>query len=170
MNVEKALAELRRMTVTQLRRRYEDVFGEQTRSNHKQFLIRRLAWRMQANEEGGLSDRARQRAMELANDADLRLGAPTKPLARIGPNIQTITGTLSVAADDRLPLPGALLTRDYKGRRIVVRVLPKGFEYGGEGYRSLSAIAQKVTGSHWNGWLFFGIKPPAKQLPRKASA
>jgi hypothetical protein len=77
---------------------------------------------------------------------------------------------LTVAADNRLPLPGALLTRDYKGRRIVVRVLPKGFEYGGEVYRSLSAIAQKVTGSHWNGWLFFGIKPPAKQLPRKASA
>lgn len=58
MNVGQAVSELRRMTVTELRRKYAEVFGEQTRSYHKDFLVRRIAWRMQANEEGGLPDRA----------------------------------------------------------------------------------------------------------------
>lgn len=57
-------------------------------------------------------------------------------------------------------MPGALLTREYKGRTIRVRVLPGGFDYEGTIYRSLSAVAQAVTGAHWNGYLFFGIEKP----------
>ena len=64
------------MTVGQLKDRYREVFGEDTRSNHKQFLFRRIAWRVQANAEGGLSERARRRALEIADDADLRIRAP----------------------------------------------------------------------------------------------
>src|SRR5580658_10633129 len=67
---------LRHMTVGQLKDKYSEVFGEQSRSNHKQFLFRKIAWRMQANVYGGLSERARQRALEIANDADLRIRAP----------------------------------------------------------------------------------------------
>src|ERR1700731_2818767 len=67
---------LRHLTVGQLKDKYRDVFGEASRSNHKQFLFRRIAWRMQANAYGGLSERARRRALEIANDADLRIGAP----------------------------------------------------------------------------------------------
>ena len=52
------------------------MFGEESRSNHKQFLFRRIAWRIQALAEGGLSERARRRALEIANDADLRIRAP----------------------------------------------------------------------------------------------
>src|ERR1019366_7657683 len=66
---------LRHMTVGQLKERYREVFGEDSRSNHKQFLFRRIAWRIQANVEGGLSERARRRALEIANDADLRIRA-----------------------------------------------------------------------------------------------
>ena len=58
------------LTVDQLRAKYAVVFGEQTNGRHKQWLIKRIAWRMQANAEGDLSERARRRAMELANDAD----------------------------------------------------------------------------------------------------
>ena len=72
----KEIEELSRMTVGQLRQKYSLVFGEESRSNHKQFLFRRIAWRIQANAEGGLSERARRRALEIANDADLRIGAP----------------------------------------------------------------------------------------------
>ena len=57
------------MTVGQLKDKYREVFGEDTRSNHKQFLFRHIAWRTQANAEGGLSERARRRALEIANDA-----------------------------------------------------------------------------------------------------
>jgi hypothetical protein len=64
------------MTVGQLKDKYREVFEEESRSNHKQFLFRRIAWRIQANVEGGLSERARRRALEIANDADLRIRAP----------------------------------------------------------------------------------------------
>lgn len=166
LNVNKLLAELERMTGTELRRRYAEVFGEESRSGNRQWLIRRIAWRTQALEEGDLPERARQRAMEIANDADLRVHAP-----RQGAVIGTISGdsggrTMTVAApegcDGRLPMPGAWLTREYKGREIRVRVLLRGFEYEGETYRSLSAIAKVITGAHWNGNLFFGVGSPAK--------
>lgn len=56
------------------------------------------------------------------------------------------------------PIPGTVLAREYRGRLIEVTVLPKGFELDGQVYRSLSAAAKAVTGSHWNGLLFFGLK------------
>ena len=59
---------LRHMTVGQLKDKYREAFGETSRSNHKQFLFRRIAWRLQANAWGGLSERARRRALEIAND------------------------------------------------------------------------------------------------------
>ncbi|UCC31255.1 MAG: DUF2924 domain-containing protein [Phycisphaerales bacterium] len=59
--------------------------------------------------------------------------------------------------DIRLPKPGDVLSRCYKGRAIIVRVLESGFEYEGRRFRSLSAIAKAVTGTHWNGLLFFGL-------------
>jgi len=66
----------------------ECLFGDESRSNHKQFLVRRVAWRLQAIDEGDLSERARQRALNLAQDADLRLTAPRyshlRPQARSG--------------------------------------------------------------------------------------
>ena len=74
--MRKEIEELSRMTVGQLREKYLEVFGEESRSNHKQFLFRRIAWRIQALAEGGLSERARRRALEIANDADLRIRAP----------------------------------------------------------------------------------------------
>ena len=67
---------LRHMTVGQLKEKYQKAFGEAGRSNHKQFLFRRIAWRLQTNAWGGLSERARRRALEIANDADLRIRAP----------------------------------------------------------------------------------------------
>ena len=62
-----------------------------------------------------------------------------------------------MTAHDRLPVPGTILTRKYRGRQVEAKVLPYGFEYEGQTYRSLSAVAKAVTGSHWNGHLFFGL-------------
>jgi hypothetical protein len=76
LNIEKELAVMRRMTVNELQTKFAEVFGEATRGRNKQWLIKRIAWRLQANQEGGLSERALRRADELANDADLRLTAP----------------------------------------------------------------------------------------------
>ena len=65
-SVLKEIEGLRRLTVGGLRDKYREVFGEESRSNHKDFLFRRIAWRLQANAEGGLSERARRRALEIA--------------------------------------------------------------------------------------------------------
>ena len=59
-------------------------------------------------------------------------------------------------ADDRLR-PGTILTRRYKGRTLTVEVLEHGFAYEGQVYRSLSAVAKAVTGSHCSGHFFFGL-------------
>ena len=64
---------------------------------------------------------------------------------------------LRIPADDRLPRPGTILTRRYKGRTLQVEVLEHGFACDGKTYRSLSAVAKAVTGSHCSGHFFFGL-------------
>jgi hypothetical protein len=157
--MRKEIDELSRMTVSQLRQKYLEAFGEESRSNHKQFLFRRIAWRIQAIAEGGLSERARRRALEIANDADLRIRAPK---TRFGPGVTldpkiSVSRKLASASDPRLPPPGTYLEREYQGRRVIAKVLDGRFEFDGEIYRSLSAIAHEVTGTKWNGFLFFNL-------------
>ena len=154
LNIEREVATLGQMTVGQLQQRYVEVFGEPVRSRHKQYLIRRIAWRLQANAEGGLTERALRRAEELANVADVRV---TPPRAATG-LAATPTTAPAAATDRRLPPAGTALTRRYKGRTINVIILPDGFEYDGERYRSLSAVAKAITGSHMNGFRFFQIE------------
>ena len=76
LDIDQELKRLQAMTTTELRTKYREVFGEDTRSFHKQFLVRRIAWQLQANAYGGLSERARQRARELADERFLRTRAP----------------------------------------------------------------------------------------------
>jgi len=155
VDVTKELAALESMNVGQLKTKYEEVFNEPARSGNKQWLFKRVAWGVQARAFGGISERARQRALEIANDADLRLKAPknfvfataTKPAAKRN----------KPAEDVRLPTPGTVLTRTYKKKKLSVEVLRDGFLYEGKTYPSLSAIAKVVTGTHWNGFLFFGL-------------
>ncbi len=148
---------LRHMTVGQLKDKYAEVFGEQSRSNHKQFLFRRIAWRIQANAFGGLSERARQRALEIANDADLRIRAPKNFLKEALDESRTVESRVSAAADPRLPIPGTLLVRRIQGKDVVVRVREDGFECDGRLYKSLSAAVRVATGTRWNGFAFFGL-------------
>jgi len=142
---------LRYQTVGQLRVKYLEVFRQESRSNHKQFLVRRIAWRMQANAEGDLSERARQRAVLVAEQADLRIRAPQSFIKKLAARTR----------DPRLPAAGTRLTRQFQGHTISVEVLEKGFRYGEQGYRSLSAVARHVTGVQWNGFEFFhiGVEP-----------
>jgi len=156
------IARLQQKTSTELRKVYEDLFGEPTRSGNKAFLIKRIAWRLQANAEGDLPERARRirgRAAEIADDSALRLNPP--PPSPPPPDTQSPsepTASSPSAGDRRLPMPGAVLKRSYKGRTILVTVLEDGFEYEDTVYKSLSAVARAVTGTHWNGYLFFGLK------------
>jgi hypothetical protein len=111
---------------------------------------------MQAVAEGDLSERARKRAAELANDADLRLSPPKSPR----PSPEVAVGPkqpIDLRGERRLPPPSTILVREYKGRRIEVLALAAGFEFEGEAYKSLSAVAKAVTGQHCNGYHFFRL-------------
>ena len=95
-------------------------------------------------------------------DADLRMVAPRDFFTVGGERVETTRGDRNRRQQDsRLPLPGALLSRKWKGRTILVEVLAKGFRYENRHYSSLSAIAVAVTGTRWNGLAFFGLTRPA---------
>jgi len=154
MTIEKEVAILERMATRDLQARYAAVFGEGTRVHNRTWLIKRIAWRIQALAEGDLSERARQRAAELANDADLRLSPPkAKPALAL----EGTSSSPRFVRDNRLPEPGTIITRAYKGQHLQIKVLQTGFEFAGNVYPSLSAVAKKVTGSHCNGYLFFRL-------------
>jgi hypothetical protein len=155
LNVTREVAALQRLGVKALRERYAAVFGEETLARNKVWLVKRIAWRLQALAEGDLSERARQRAAELANDADLRLNPPrTTPAPAPAADEPQV---LPYRPGGRLPPPGSVLTRPYKGDVVQVKVLEQGFESQGQVYKSLSAVAKAITGSHCNGFLFFKL-------------
>jgi hypothetical protein len=154
------IAELAAMNVPALREVHRKLFGEEPASAHRQFLFRKIAWRWQADQEGGLSEGARELARGIARDTPLRNRVITNTAKRRAglPDEQTAITTIQPGHDSRLPMPGGLIVKQFKGETIVVKVLDDGrFEYGDQKYKSLSAIAQDITGTKWNGLLFFGL-------------
>jgi hypothetical protein len=147
---------LQRMTVADLRVQYLELFGEETKSRNKTWLFRACAWRIQELAFGGLSERAKQRAKEIVRESDVRPRRRDVVPPLPGTNAKVIAFQPEPVSND--PLPGTVITRQYKDREIRVRVLDEGYEYEGQPYRSLSAVAKAVTGSHWNGRAFFGLK------------
>lgn len=153
-DLRQEIARLRGSKVKELKLRYRELFGEESPSSNQTHLFRRIAWRLQARAAGDLSEQARQRAAQLADDADLRVQAPRGFW-------QLLEDKRSEAArrrDPRLPAVGSELKRTYQGRLIVVRVAEGGFIYKDQTYGSLSAIAYQVTGTRWNGFLFFRLQ------------
>ena len=151
--IDRKISELKQMTVHELKNYHLKLFGETPRSRHKQHLLKRIVWRLQALAEGDLSERARQRAVELACDADIRVRAPRRrPRAAAIPKLPP-----AAPRDRRLPMPGTLLVRSYRGETLQVKVLEHGFEYEGQVCASLTAVAKRITGQHWNGYHFFGL-------------
>ena len=152
-SIAKQVEQLQDLTLAELRERYAEVFGEPTTCRNKRHLQKRIVWGLQAKAEGGISERARRRAEELARHTDLRLLAPKRMSARS----PTIPARITAPRDPRLPMVGSVITKQYRGKTIAVTVRDKGFEYEGTLYKSLSAVARVVTQSHWNGLLFFGL-------------
>ena len=150
------IEELRTAPIAHVRARYQEVFQEEPRSKHREHLLRRLAWRLQAVSQAGLSEAARRRDEEIAHEADIRVLPPAEFLD--GCNAAaSIAGRARARFDRRIPRPGTLLKREYRGDTIAVTVLADGFDYQGRHYGSLSAIATEVTGTRWNGVAFFGL-------------
>jgi hypothetical protein len=149
------IAKLETMTVSKLVERFESLVGEKCRSRNKRYLVRRVAWRLQANAEGGLSERALKRAAELALDSEVRV---TPPREHKRSRVVVAAVESKPVRDLRLPPNGSMLHRDYKGRQIRVLVLENGFEYEGQLFNSLTAVANTITGSHLNGFQFFRLR------------
>ena len=159
MNIRAELTRLEGLSVGRLREEYERVWGEPTRSNNRAFLVKRIVWRLQAAAEGDLSERARRRAEEIARDMDLRV--------RPDAGVHRAFGETTVRVRPAMPAPGAVIRRVYKGRTLEVTVLRSGVSFEGRVYSSLSALAKEITGSNWNGRLFFGLSgaEPRKERP-----
>ena len=157
LSIAAEVARLARMTVPELRARHEELFRAPAKSHRKEFLARQIAWRLQAESEGGLPEETRQLALAVARDAPRRIRIESAAARRAEEADRTATTRLASNHDTRLLMPGSLLMKDYRGETYVVKVLDNGFDYDGRLYRSLSAIAQEITGTKWNGYLFFGI-------------
>ncbi len=158
LNINKEVACMKRMVTPELKDHFEDVCGERPRSGNRDWMIKKIAWRLQANEEGGLPERVRQRALALADDANLRV-RPTRGIIEQVESAEEATSLPTAdARDPRLPPAGTIISKAYKGQQLAVLVRQDSFEFNGEIYPSLSAISNAVTGSHVNGFAFFGLK------------
>jgi hypothetical protein len=146
------LAALNRMSVGELAEKYREVFGEPTRTRNKEYLRKRIAWRLQESAEGGLSPRALERIEQLAPEAPARW---RQPVVRKDSAGTAIVATTRTPRDPRLPQAGTVLTRHHDGVDHRVTVLADGFEFEGERHGSLSKVARLITGTAWNGFLFF---------------
>ena len=145
------LAALSRMTGAELAEKYSVLFGQPSSSRNKDFLRKRLAWRIQELAEGGLSGRALARIDELGANPLTSWRRPARPEKASSPRPSSGNAT----RDPRLPPAGTVVRRVHGPTEHSVTVLDNGFEYQGQRYRSLSKIARVITGTPWNGYLFF---------------
>ncbi len=149
---------LQQLPVSKLHERFVSAYGEAPRSRNRIWLIRKILWRLQSLKDGSLGERARMRAAELAMDTDVRLmPAKRPPTMTVKPADKKSQTPQAPVVDERLPSTNTPIIREYKGQYIEVRVISDGFEYEGKRYKSLSAVAKVITGSHCNGYRFFGL-------------
>ncbi|WP_141620341.1 DUF2924 domain-containing protein [Myxococcus sp. AB036A] len=158
-DVPQQLAALASMSVPDLAEKYLELYGEPTRSRNRDYLKKRLAFRIQELAEGGLSARAVARISELGDKLPerwrMRQVEETKPATPPPPPPAPAPVD---GRDARLPPPGTVLTRVFKGTHYRVTVREDGIEYEGQLHRSLSSVAKLITGTAWNGFSFFGLK------------
>lgn len=143
--MDELLERLERMNRQELKEFWEDRFsGEAPNPRATDLLRRRIAWRLQEEQFGGLSTEARRRLRDLAKAYER--DAEHMPTAKL--KMQT----------------GSVLTREWKGRVHTVQVMSDGFVYSGQHYKGLSKIAREITGTRWSGPLFFGLRKPGTKV------
>ncbi|MBI1852634.1 MAG: DUF2924 domain-containing protein [Planctomycetes bacterium] len=145
--VVQEIEELRQMATADLIARYRETFGREPRIRNREHLWKRIAWKVQEQRYGGLSQLARTRLEELIAEIDL-------PMAE---SMRTVAGHLKRPPATGDLAPGTILTRTWHGTSITVRVTDEGFDYENAVYQSLSAVARAITGQAWNARLFFGL-------------
>ena len=134
------LAALKTTPTPDLKEQWRDLFDSEPPPYNRRFLESRLAYRVQELAYGGLKPETVKRLEALARGVE-----ETKPVMR---RIRT----------DQKPISGTRLIREWQGVEHVVTVRDDGYEYRGAPYKSMSSIARSITGTRWNGWVFFGLK------------
>lgn len=142
-SVLKQVAELPELDSDQLKERWRALFGSDPPAYNKPYLIKRLAYRIQALAFGGLSEAAQAELRDALQEDEGLPGRMQRRRRKPG-----------------IPVVGTRLVREWQGNRYEVTVVSGGFEFEGRKYRSLSAITKAITGTHWNGPGFFGLRKP----------
>ena len=133
------LAALKTTPTPALRQQWRDLFDSEPPLYNRRFLESRLAYRIQELAYGGLKPETVERLEALGE--------------------QFATGKrISRGDDGRRPIAGTRLIREWQGVEHCVTVRDADYEYQGRPYRSLSAVARAITGTRWNGWVFFGLR------------
>ncbi len=154
-NISEQITTLKDQPLEVLKDRYKELFAvNEAPSNNKTFLWRKVAYRLQEQVYDGLSQKAKDKIASLIQEYDPINNKALRPKA-LSAGKEMVS--LPSLRDKRLPIPGSSIYKKYKGQDIHVRVLEKGFEYKNKFYRTLSAISEEITGSHWNGYSFFNL-------------
>jgi hypothetical protein len=144
----KTIDELQALSRPELIKKWKELFGTNSPKNAKNdVLIKQIVWELQSRDQGGYSPQTEKQLDKLSNKLAAKQEvneADIKESCR-----QSLT--LEIKA-------GTKLIREYKGEKHEVTALDKGFEYRGNQYKSLSGIAKHITGTQWNGKVFFGVK------------
>ena len=136
------VAELPTLPTPRLKAMWRELTGTEPPPYNRTFLVKRLAYRIQELAFGGLSVQAERRLDDLVDELD----GKKKPKAK----------------DMTAPIVGTKLIREWQGVMQEVTALADGFEWQGRRYQSLSAVARAITGTRWNGPLFFGLRKHGK--------
>ena len=148
------IMELKEKSLGELKTKYDELFPSQKApSNNKVFLWRKIAYRIQKLEYGGISGEVKDRIQELIRQYDPINNKALRP----DTTTENRPKKQSLSRDKRLPIPGTVIIKEYKGTKLEIKVLESGFEYHNKVYKSLTAIAKEVTGAYWNGYLFFNL-------------
>ena len=142
------LTELQGMTFPALKERWRSLYGTEPPAYKREHMVRRLAYRIQELAYGGLADETKAELERIADDDDHRRQATRASRGK---------------SKDTHPLAGTRLVREWNGQRHEVTAREGGYEYSGRCYKSLSAIAKVITGAHWSGPQFFGLRTPRKE-------
>ena len=146
--LEQILA-LKEAPLADLQKKYSELFdGKKAPSNNKTYLWQRIAYRIQELQYGALSEEAKDKVKVIAEEYDPINNKVLRPDA---------SKRHKSWRDSRLPVPGTIINKIYKGQDILVKVLDMGFEYNGKVYKTLTKVAKEITGSHWNGFGFFNL-------------
>jgi len=140
------IAELGQLSMSHLQSRWKELMGTDPPRYNREFLLRRLAYRIQELAYGGLSQAARAKMNELLRQAGCDELGSLRHRKQIG------------SGRRELPVAGTRLIREWNGQAHEVTVVEGGFAHQGQRYRSLTAITEVITGTHWNGPHFFGLR------------